>query len=180
MKNLYFMIIAVAFFSHASAQSIPPHSKTDLDLTPYADESPGINYIDRDGHDLNSIDFTNQSGDNSIILHGYNILWVFNDVGNRSTNRNANSNNTNPGIESSMVEISVYPVPVKDHLNFSFKTGISSGMIFIYDAEGKTVLSQKFSGDEAIISSADFIPGIYFYQVSENNKSIASGKFIRE
>ena len=184
MKNLYIIIIALAFFSNATAQSIPTQSLSVLDFKSCVAEAPDDMYSHPGGNFSRSDDFTNQSGYNGIIvLSRYNILWVFNDVGNVSTHRNGNGNNTIPETESSnssMVVTSVYPLPAKDHLNFSFGADINSGMILIYDANGKTILAQKFSGNDAIISSSDFLPGIYFYQVSENNKSIGSGKFIRE
>ena len=162
MKNLYLIIIALAFFSDATAQSIPDQSSND--------------------NSSRSNDFINQSGSNEIRLKDYKILWVFNDVGNHNTNRNGNSDNTTYGIESSdylKVATSLFPLPAKDHLNFTFSTDINSGMILIYDANGKTILTQKISGNEAMISSSDFIPGIYYYQILSENKIVNSGKFLK-
>ena len=151
MKNYYFIIITLAFFSDAAAQSLSTQSARDLD----------------------------RSGYSSIILYGYNILWVFNDVGNVNSNRNGNGTNTISESESSLVETSLYPVPANDHLNFTFSTDINSGMIIICDAAGKIILTQKISGKEEKISSSNFIPGIYYYQVLSGNKSVSSGKFVR-
>jgi hypothetical protein len=177
MKNHYLIIIALACISNATAQSISVHSQTELVRTPAVDETSGYS----EGHNPRISDFTHQSGYNGIILYGYNILWVFNDVGNISTRRNGN--NMHPGNESSnslATEISVFPLPAKDHLNFTFSTEINSGTIMISDAAGKLMLTEKFSGNKAILSSSDFMPGIYYYQVLGNNKFIGSGKFIRE
>src|SRR5690349_17944481 len=103
MKNYYLIIvITLAFFSDASAQIISDQSSNDNDSRTNA--------------------FTSQSGSNEIRLKDYHILWVFNDVGNHNTNRdgNDNTNSESESVNSFATEISLYPLPAKDHLNFSF------------------------------------------------------------
>jgi hypothetical protein len=78
------------------------------------------------------------------------------------------------------IATSVYPVPAHDVLNFSFSKTISSGTIRIYDIHGKLTHTEKFSGNKTTLSCKEFISGIYFYQVLENNKSVNAGKFIRK
>jgi len=152
MKNLYIVIISLAFFSQAKGQRIAS----------------------------GTYDFTNHTDySSSITLRDYNILWVFNDVGNVNTNRNGTTTDAISETESSVVETSVYPIPANDHLNFSFRTEITSGSILIFDASGKLILNQKFSGTETTVSSSNFIPGIYLYQVLNESKSVNSGQFIK-
>lgn len=156
MKNLYYIIIILAFSSGAFAQS-----------------NSGRN-------DSRSDDFINQSGSSEIRLKDYHVLWVFNDVGNHNTNRNGISDNTITENVASTVETSLYPVPANDHLNFSFTTDITSGTIIIFDAGGKLILNHKFSGSETTVASSDFVQGIYFYQVLAESKLVSQGKFYKK
>jgi len=83
MKKIYVLILSVAFFSHASGQSISSQRKLVPDPDSYVDTNGDGNYNEQDGDYLISEDVTNQTGPNSLIIFfDYRILWVFNDVGN--------------------------------------------------------------------------------------------------
>jgi hypothetical protein len=85
--KLFFSILAILFFYKASAQSLSAQPKSDFEPATYVDVNFDGNYNPRNGDFLISDDATNQSGFNTIILNSYNILWVFNDVGNNNTHR---------------------------------------------------------------------------------------------
>jgi len=79
-----------------------------------------------------------------------------------------------------IIKASVYPIPANDKLYFSFNKNIASGIIRVYNIQGKLVCAQKFTGNHANISCEEFISGIYFYQVLAENKAVSSGKFLRK
>jgi hypothetical protein len=87
MKNIYLLIIAAAFFSQASAQRNSSHATRDQYLVAYVDVNSDGNYNSADGDYIISDDNIFQTDGSARILYGYNILWVFNDVGNHSTNK---------------------------------------------------------------------------------------------
>jgi hypothetical protein len=169
MKNLFYILISLLFFTDVNAQLV---SSTSVNTSDNSD----VNYS-------RSNNLTNHSGYIPIALRGWNVVWVFNDVGNLHSQRNGTDNNSIPEAESSnssVLEISLYPIPAKDNLNFKFSRDLNSGTISIYDGAGKIILTQNFSGKEAVISSDDLIPGIYFYQVLAENKAVSSGKFMKQ
>jgi len=87
MKNIYLLILATAFFSQASAQRNSTEAKSGPGLVAFVDVNSDGNYNSRDGDIIISDDDIIQTAGNERTLFGYNILWVFNDVGNHSTNK---------------------------------------------------------------------------------------------
>jgi len=84
------------------------------------------------------------------------------------------------GINSTeSIEASIFPVPTKDRLSFTFRKNIPEGTIILYDMKGKIMTTQKFSGYQSNISCRDFSTGIYFYQVKSGTQNITSGKFVK-
>ena len=82
MKNYYLLIIATAFFSTATAQSISFQSKTDLTPTFYVDVNADGQFNYQDGDYPVLEDNSNQPAHLDRVLQLNNILWLFNDVGN--------------------------------------------------------------------------------------------------
>jgi len=79
-----------------------------------------------------------------------------------------------------IIQATAFPLPVTDHLSFSFNKYITSGTVKVYDMHGKLMATQKFTGDRTRISCSNYSPGIYFYKVSQKDNPVATGKIIKE
>jgi hypothetical protein len=78
--------------------------------------------------------------------------------------------------------VSIYPVPAKESVNFSFANTLSeSTTISISDVTGRVVYNQQFSviGSGSVISIdlSDFADGSYYYSIKSGDQS-GNGKFI--
>lgn len=78
-------------------------------------------------------------------------------------------------------EINIYPNPAKDFLYID-SNAESIAEIELFDNYGRLILAAKISANELNkISVKDYPPGIYFYSIIGNNKSIlGKGKFFKE
>lgn len=72
--------------------------------------------------------------------------------------------------------LTVYPNPSYGNLELSFKENISKGNINIFNSTGSLVYSDEFTGNQKSIPTK-FSPGVYFLQVSNNEKTWSS-KFL--
>jgi len=75
-------------------------------------------------------------------------------------------------------EVILFPNPGIDRLYV--KTMLKSATLSIYDLMGKCILSKNIKQglDQILIDYLN--PGIYFYQICQENKVIDSGKWIKE
>lgn len=74
--------------------------------------------------------------------------------------------------------IRVYPDPSSGSFYFS---GIAKGnTIEIYDLMGRSIYSSTAAGDDYLIDLSGKSKGMYFYQVSDHNTPVQSGKLILE
>lgn len=75
--------------------------------------------------------------------------------------------------------LKVYPNPATDVINFSaieIKTG---SVLTIYDNFGRKIAENDFPNTSSKINISDFIPGVYAYALSLNNRILNSGTFIK-
>ncbi len=78
-------------------------------------------------------------------------------------------------------DISIWPNPAKDILNLQLNsTDNLNSEIIIYDVLGKVVLHKKELVSDNTISIKNLNQGLYFYNIVQNNKSIKTGKIIKE
>lgn len=77
-----------------------------------------------------------------------------------------NSLNSN----SSLMEISIYPVPVKDYLNISLRNWKTGTSIKIIDIQGR-IMMQRPIEESTQINVSDFSSGIYFLHIQNKNIS---------
>lgn len=87
--------------------------------------------------------------------------------------------------DNSLVNVSVYPNPAKDQLNFQIDAALHSNVqVQICDALGRTVITQELNlSSTSYIHSFDvntFDKGIYFVKVSLNGEAAKTVKFIKE
>lgn len=83
------------------------------------------------------------------------------------------STNDIDGIRNS---VTVYPNPASN--NISIKCSISAKSVDVVDITGRKIANYPMTNNEAAIETATFAPGIYLYNVIDNDKRIINrGKF---
>jgi hypothetical protein len=75
-------------------------------------------------------------------------------------------------------DVSVFPNPVKDILNVYLN--VNNAELFIYDVLGKVVAHKSDLQNENRISIKNLDQGLYFYNIVQNNRSVKTGKIIKE
>lgn len=71
------------------------------------------------------------------------------------------------------IPILIYPNPFTDETTIAFGEFQSNGWVIIYDAVGKEIYSEKFSGDKLVLQKADMPAGIYFVQAISDNRTVS-------
>lgn len=74
--------------------------------------------------------------------------------------------------------VRVFPNPMTDKATFTFANEIKNGAITLYDMSGRKIKEVDFSGLQISVDKSQLINGIYFYCVSGENKTIATGKIM--
>jgi len=83
-------------------------------------------------------------------------------------------------LESSNLQVSIYPNPAKEILNLKYTNNISSRVI-IYDVLGKLMYKEQLSFNNNLlkIDISNFEKGIYFIKIQDLNQ-VHSAKFIKD
>jgi len=82
-------------------------------------------------------------------------------------------------IYQSIRQIKLQPNPFQKQTTLTISgSSIKEAQIVLYDALGKVVLQQDFSGNKVTIFSENLEAGMYFYQVKANQQLVGSGKII--
>jgi hypothetical protein len=78
--------------------------------------------------------------------------------------------------------LSIYPNPFNASVNIKFNDAIQGSMyvLVMYNSLGELVVKMPITEKLTNIETGTFIPGIYFYRVIENGKTIQSGKLIKQ
>jgi hypothetical protein len=76
--------------------------------------------------------------------------------------------------------IAIYPNPFNPNftIQISSEIIITNAVMKIFDVCGKEVKAISISNNETIIDRGDLSNGIYFYNIINNNESIAKGKLV--
>src|SRR5690606_21896744 len=72
--------------------------------------------------------------------------------------------------DNELVSFTYYPNPVTDNLFLSSQDDEITA-IAMYDIQGREVLSENISGNDAVINMINFPTGIYFLKVNISGKS---------
>lgn len=86
--------------------------------------------------------------------------------------------NTSDIDERKSFELSVYPNPVKDILNFDFEEQVSS--IEVYSLDGKTMLQKDVENQNLKLDVSNWMRGVYIYSITSQKGIRSNGKFIKE
>jgi hypothetical protein len=75
--------------------------------------------------------------------------------------------------------VTVVPNPFTSHATIIFDKQLRNAQVIILDPIGNEIRKYKYvNGNNLSLNGCDFLGGIYFYQITENNIIIANGKFI--
>ncbi|MCK4662191.1 MAG: T9SS type A sorting domain-containing protein [Bacteroidales bacterium] len=74
----------------------------------------------------------------------------------------------------------LYPNPATDYINISLSHNNQTNKFEIYDITGKLILSEKLISTLTKIHITALSKGLYFYRIKNNNKTIGTGKFIKQ
>jgi type IX secretion system substrate protein/pre-peptidase len=74
--------------------------------------------------------------------------------------------------------LSVYPNPFNTTATVSFHKEMKDAIVNIIDVLGRTITTETFSGTEMTVDKASLKPGIYFLQVTDENKHTAAKKIV--
>lgn len=89
---------------------------------------------------------------------------------------------TNTGIIdlwSPKKSLKVYPNPATDMISFSMNEIKTASTLTIYDNFGRKIADNGFTNTSLKIDISGFIPGVYTYVLSLNNRILNSGTFIK-
>ena len=78
------------------------------------------------------------------------------------------------------LQASVYPNPFSSQANFSVNEYQKNATLKIYSLTGQLIKNINFSGQQVVFEKENLESGIYFYQISSENKTLATGKIIAE
>lgn len=82
------------------------------------------------------------------------------------------------GVTENSIEVSVYPNPANDVLNFNLKGEANS--ITIITLDGKVVATQSVNGATASVNVANLATGAYIYEVSAADGSVIRDTFVKK
>lgn len=76
--------------------------------------------------------------------------------------------------------VKIYPNPVSDFVKFEIENDGENLELSVFDNAGRQVGQLTFSGKTAEINLSSYPAGVYSYRVSDNNKLIGSGSFVKK
>ncbi len=84
-------------------------------------------------------------------------------------------------ILASTISYQLYPNPVNEelHLTISSIDNFKDISINIFDNKGRRIVTKSIILNHSIIDSNSWIPGIYYYELSTDNKVLATGKILK-
>jgi hypothetical protein len=74
----------------------------------------------------------------------------------------------------------VYPNPGQNELFISIPENYSETLFELYNSTGMLCAQEKFKTEELSVVTTQLKQGIYFYRIIQNNKTVATGKWIKE
>jgi hypothetical protein len=75
----------------------------------------------------------------------------------------------------------VYPNPAQSFINIEMDSKINNAQLMLYDFQGKQIWNKSFTESSQLQLNTSFLSsGIYFYSISDGQKIVSSGKFIKE
>jgi hypothetical protein len=79
--------------------------------------------------------------------------------------------------QGQFVETMIFPNPAADHLSITFGNNVE-GLLQVFSNDGQQVEKQTINGSQHLLDVSTFVPGTYFFSVTNGNKKISSGKFM--
>ncbi|MBE9469516.1 MAG: T9SS type A sorting domain-containing protein [Bacteroidetes bacterium] len=82
--------------------------------------------------------------------------------------------------ETTAKKFTVYPNPATNFVNISFTQNINANKFEIYNITGKLILLKQLESSLTTINVTDLSKGLYFYRIKYDDKTIDTGKFIKQ
>jgi hypothetical protein len=87
----------------------------------------------------------------------------------------------NPGLPEMTSNVLIYPNPFKDRITIALPEGVRADQILFYDLTGQAAYSQTLVPGDKTTSIAPLLsPGLFYYQLLNNDAIVAKGKVLRE
>jgi len=131
-------------------------------------------YIGRRGGTTNAAFFTGEIDDIQIFNCALDSVSVSNLFNNTSISL---EEQTAIGFD----EYSLYPNPFTEQTTLSIDSkNLIEGSIQVYNSQGKLIISETIKNNKAVINRAQMASGLYFYNITSNQKILHSGKLIAQ
>ncbi len=82
--------------------------------------------------------------------------------------------------ETRLKNFAVYPNPATNFVNISLTPNSNANKFEIYDITGKLIVLRQLESSLTTINVTDLSKGLYFYSIKNNDKTIDTGKFIKQ
>lgn len=82
--------------------------------------------------------------------------------------------------EIANINLSVYPNPGNDQINFELPKDFTGGKVELYNNSGQLVIGNYIQGNFKSISTEKLPTGIYLYRIFNDDKMVYSGKWVKE
>ena len=89
---------------------------------------------------------------------------------------------TNTGIfqlNTNAINVSVFPNPATDYVNFKTAQSANDRKIEIYSIKGEKIASKDFVNTNLKINTSEYSEGIYTFRISKNGNILNTGSFIK-
>jgi hypothetical protein len=82
-------------------------------------------------------------------------------------------------IELKETAITIFPNPGGNVINFNTDINIAGYEFKLFDLQGRLRIEKSISSNQQSVSTVDLEKGFYFYQLSDNNRIVKRGKWIK-
>ena len=97
----------------------------------------------------------------------------------RSSSDRALNSFTHTSSETTDLSVLVYPNPFKESFELILSNHYDKIEFYLYDLHAKMLLSiTEYNTSNISVSKLNIVPGIYFYKLESDNKTIYTGKII--
>lgn len=112
-------------------------------------------------------------------VYNQDFQETFEYVNNNNSQRTAPINQTK---NTEISQVNIYPNPTKEQFTLSHNYTLSNGnlVIIVYDVMGRALISEQIISEQQVVNTTELKQGVYFYQVTQNNKNLSTGKLVIE
>lgn len=85
------------------------------------------------------------------------------------------------GVSKQSDQVKIYPVPFENEINIELNENAepSNTRVVIFNVLGESVLNEEIKSAKTKFAVAELKEGIYFYNISRDNKTVQSGRIVK-